>query len=152
MYHTGDQARWAPDGTLQYLGRTDDQAKIRGFRVEPAEVAAVLAASPAVSHAAVTTRPDTTGTSQLIAYIVPATSPADLDQVRRHAAARLPDYMIPATYVELDRAPPHPQRQTRHAPPSPTPHPPRHPPAAPPAPPARKPSASLFAELLGREQ
>jgi amino acid adenylation domain-containing protein len=105
MYATGDQARRAPDGTLEFLGRTDDQAKIRGFRVEPAEIAATLAASPHVRQAAVTTRTDAAGTSQLIAYIVPATIPAQLDSIRQHAATQLPEHMVPATYVELDALP-----------------------------------------------
>jgi acyl carrier protein len=93
-----------------YLGRADDQVKIRGFRVEPGEVQAVLAACPGVAQAAVTVREDVAGEKRLAGYLVPA---ADQDgdgavlaaRAREHAAARLPQYLVPAVLVVLDELP-----------------------------------------------
>jgi nonribosomal peptide synthetase DhbF len=104
MYRTGDQVRWTRDGLLEYLGRADDQVKIRGFRVEPGEVAAVLADSPQVSQAVVVAR-----AGGLVAYLVPADGLADdladPEELRRHAQARLPDYMIPSAFVTIEALP-----------------------------------------------
>ncbi len=101
MYRTGDLARWTADGTAEYLGRTDDQVKVRGFRVEPGEIEAVLAAHPAVAHATVTVHGQT-----LVAHVVPAAGPVvAATALHAHAAAVLPAHMVPAAYVTLDALP-----------------------------------------------
>ncbi|MDR6977742.1 amino acid adenylation domain-containing protein/non-ribosomal peptide synthase protein (TIGR01720 family) [Streptomyces sp. 3330] len=102
MYRTGDLARWTRDGALEYLGRADDQIKLRGFRIEPGEIETVLAAHPSVGHATVVLRD-----AHLIAYVVPAGDgpPVNATALRAHAAAALPDHMVPAAVVPLDALP-----------------------------------------------
>ncbi|MEV4257412.1 amino acid adenylation domain-containing protein, partial [Spirillospora sp. NPDC049652] len=102
MYWTGDLARWNPDGTIEFLGRADDQVKIRGYRVELGEVENVLARFDGVGMAVAVVREDTPGDRRLAAYVVPAT--VDAAALRRHAAAHLPDYMVPSVTV-LDTLP-----------------------------------------------
>ncbi|WP_221358273.1 non-ribosomal peptide synthetase [Streptomyces beigongshangae] len=106
MYRSGDLARRRPDGTLDYLGRADAQVQLRGFRVEPGEIEAVLAAHPRVARAAVVVRRADNGSRQLVAYTVPADgAPADPAELRAHAAARLPEHMVPAACVPVDTLP-----------------------------------------------
>ncbi|MDX2694240.1 non-ribosomal peptide synthetase [Streptomyces ipomoeae] len=101
MYRTGDLARWRSDGTLDFLGRTDHQVKIRGVRIEPGEVEAVLARHGSVAHAVVVPHEQ-----RLVAYVVPAPGrPADPALLRDHAAASLPEHMVPAAFVVLDALP-----------------------------------------------
>ncbi|MFJ2774001.1 amino acid adenylation domain-containing protein [Streptomyces sp. NPDC087300] len=102
MYRSGDLARWNKDGLLEYLGRTDDQVKLRGFRIEPGEIEAVLDQHPQVAQTAVVVREDRPGDRRLVGYAEGAegSTPQGADLVR-WLRERLPDYMVPATVVVL---------------------------------------------------
>ena len=101
LYRTGDRARWLAEGALEFLGRVDQQVKVRGFRVEPGEIEAALRALPEVLDAAVTAR-----AQALAAYVVPREGARlDADALRRSLAERLPPYMVPSTLTVLDALP-----------------------------------------------
>ncbi|MQA26598.1 MAG: amino acid adenylation domain-containing protein [Micromonosporaceae bacterium] len=105
LYRTGDRVRWRADGQLEFLGRYDDQVKLRGYRVEPGEVTAALLADPRVRQAAAVVREDTTGDRRLVGYLV--TDPADrpLAEIRAGLERRLPSHLVPSALVRLDRLP-----------------------------------------------
>lgn len=111
MFKTGDRGRWLADGTIEFLGRNDFQVKIRGVRIELGEIEACLMDHPAVREAVVIVREDTPGDERLVAYYLPARSGGGTEsapnpeQLRRHAAARLPEHIVPAAYVRLDAWP-----------------------------------------------
>ena len=106
LYRSGDQARYLPHGDLEYLGRIDQQVKIRGFRIELGEIEAVLNQHPAVRDAAVIGREDKPGEKRLVAYVVPSAETApQTSALRSYLIERLPDYMVPATFVTLERLP-----------------------------------------------
>ncbi|WP_330333369.1 amino acid adenylation domain-containing protein [Streptomyces sp. NBC_00536] len=104
MYRSGDVARWTADGTLEYLGRADDQVKIRGFRIELGEIETVLVSHPAIREAVVTAHQGADGHKRLVAYLVPDTA-VPTAELRAHLGETLPDYMVPALFVTLDRLP-----------------------------------------------
>ncbi|MER7771803.1 amino acid adenylation domain-containing protein [Kitasatospora sp. NPDC096140] len=106
MYRTGDLARWSSDGALDYLGRVDNQVKVRGHRIELGEVEAVVARHPDVAQAVVLARDTSAGTTRLVAYVVPRPgAEPDLTDLADRTAQALPGYMVPAGYVVLDRLP-----------------------------------------------
>jgi amino acid adenylation domain-containing protein len=106
LYKTGDLARVLSDGNVEYLGRTDHQVKLRGFRIELGEIEAVLTQAPGVSQAAVIVREDVPGNQQLVAYVTPSShQEISLENVRGSLSEKLPAYMIPASFVVLDRLP-----------------------------------------------
>ncbi|MDF5753134.1 amino acid adenylation domain-containing protein, partial [Spongiactinospora sp. TRM90649] len=105
MYRTGDLVRWRADGNLEFVGRADDQVKIRAYRIEPGEVESVLAAAPGVGRCAVVVREDQPGDRRLVGYVVPAPgSRPDPAVLQGHLATILPGYMVPVVVV-LDRLP-----------------------------------------------
>jgi len=97
LYRTGDRVRWLPDGNLEFLGRIDDQIKIRGIRIEPGEIEALIRRHPGVREAMVIARDQ-----RLVAYVV---TDADLEQIRALLRAALPAYMVPAHFVRLAALP-----------------------------------------------
>ena len=106
IYDSGDLGRWMPDGTIAYLGRSDFQLKIRGFRIEPGEIEARLCDHSQVREAVVIAREDQPGDRRLAAYVVPAAGVApEAKALRAHLAQTLPEHMVPAAYVVLDRLP-----------------------------------------------
>ncbi|MFD1299856.1 amino acid adenylation domain-containing protein, partial [Lysobacter gummosus] len=105
MYRTGDLGRWLPDGTIEFLGRNDHQVKIRGFRIELGEIEAQLAQLPGIREAVVHAREDSAGDKRLVAYYVAGEQPQDSNALRAQLQQSLPDYMVPAAYVALERLP-----------------------------------------------
>ena len=134
LYRTGDQVRWRTEtesaevrecgsaldsregqrtpalphsrtGVLEFLGRTDDQVKVRGFRIEPGEIESLLRRQPGVRDAVVAVRGDEPGDRRLVAYLVPADGAMSVDAVRAAVRAELPAYMVPSAFVALDALP-----------------------------------------------
>ncbi|MEH1940532.1 MAG: amino acid adenylation domain-containing protein [Nostoc sp.] len=106
LYKTGDLARYLPDGNIEFLGRIDDQVKIRGFRVELGEIEAVLGQHPGVQEAVVICREDEPGNQQLVAYIVSHLQQTlSVSELNRLLKEKLPDYMMPKSFVMLEALP-----------------------------------------------
>ena len=106
LYRTGDRVRYLADGFVQFLGRGDEQTKIRGYRVETGHVAEVLGRHPLVTATVVVPRKDRLGANQLIAYVATSGEPDfEIGQLRRYLENKLPRFMIPARFVVLDKLP-----------------------------------------------
>ncbi|WP_345205266.1 non-ribosomal peptide synthetase, partial [Streptomyces lavendulae] len=105
LYRTGDQAHWDTHGNLHYTGRTDTQIKIRGFRIEPTEIETTLTTHPHITQATLATHPDHHRTPQLTAYLVTTDEALSPQDVRLWLRTLLPDHMVPAFVVLLDRLP-----------------------------------------------
>ncbi|WP_198431182.1 AMP-binding enzyme, partial [Pseudomonas syringae] len=107
LYRAGDRARWV-DGVLEYLGRADDQVKIRGYRVEPGEVGQLLQTLENVAEAVVLAQPLESDETrlQLVAYCVAAAGARlSVEGLREQLAARLPEYLVPAQFMLLEKLP-----------------------------------------------
>ncbi|HEX6755516.1 MAG TPA: amino acid adenylation domain-containing protein [Mycobacteriales bacterium] len=102
LYATGDLARWRDDGTVEFLGRIDGQVKLRGLRIELGEIEAALRDQPGVADAAAAVKDGPAGDKRLVGYLVGDADPAALREALRK---RLPDYMVPAAFVPLERLP-----------------------------------------------
>ncbi|MEE1751122.1 condensation domain-containing protein, partial [Streptomyces sp. SP18CS02] len=106
LYRTGDLVRMRPDGVVDFLGRADGQVKIRGFRVEPGEVQTALMKHRSVRQAAVVVREDRPGDKRLVAYaVLDASAATTPEELRAHAADRLPEHLVPSAVVILDALP-----------------------------------------------
>ncbi|HXA13803.1 MAG TPA: thioesterase domain-containing protein, partial [Opitutaceae bacterium] len=116
LYRTGDLGRYRPDGNLEFIGRLDEQVKIRGHRVELGEIESVLLTHPTVGETVVIAHEEEPGERRLVAYVVPRAMPGQqkaetlaaaeqriVPQLRSHLQDRLPDYMLPGTFMLLDR-------------------------------------------------
>lgn len=104
MYRTGDIGRWQPGGSIEFLGRRDQQVKVRGYRVEPAEVEAALTSHPRVTEAVVTAVGSRRELLALAGYYV-ATAPVDTGQLRQHLAAQLPEHLLPTHLIPIPAVP-----------------------------------------------
>jgi amino acid adenylation domain-containing protein len=112
LYRTGDLARWRPDGTLECLGRLDNQVKLRGFRIELGEIEALLDSHPTISRSAAIVREDTEGEKRLVAYfVVQAGKEASIGELHQFLKEKLPDYMVPSAFVILPEFPLTPNRK-----------------------------------------
>jgi thioesterase domain-containing protein len=106
LYRTGDRARWRADGDLEFLGRLDDQIKLRGFRIERGEIEATLGEHPQIRQAVVQLREDRAGDQRLVAYVVPRGGPVVVPtDLRGFLRRKLPEYMVPSAIVVLDALP-----------------------------------------------
>ncbi len=104
LYRTGDLGRWKSDGTIECLGRIDHQVKVRGYRIEPGEIEARLVEHPRITQAVVTIHDDGRGEKRLVGYVVSA-EPVASGDLRDFLRDRLPEYMVPSTYLCLDQFP-----------------------------------------------
>jgi amino acid adenylation domain-containing protein/thioester reductase-like protein len=105
LYKTGDLARLMPDGSIQFIGRVDNQVKIRGHRIELGDIEAAISQYVDVKEAAVIAREDNVGEKQLVGYLVAESSPNLLSKLRVYLKEKLPEYMVPAVFVMMDKFP-----------------------------------------------
>jgi amino acid adenylation domain-containing protein len=112
IYNTGDMASYLPDGTIECLGRMDHQVKIRGFRIELGEIEAVLGQHPGIEESVVIVREDVPGDKQLVGYLIANQEPVPtVGELRSFLKQKLPDYMVPSTFVEIEALPLTPNRK-----------------------------------------
>lgn len=104
MYKTGDFARWLPDGNIEFMGRIDQQLKIRGYRVEPGEIESFLFKYGGIKEAIVTARDDKRGNKQLCCYFT-SNAKIDVPDIREYLSKQLPDYMVPSYFIQLEEMP-----------------------------------------------
>ncbi|MFB2919272.1 MULTISPECIES: amino acid adenylation domain-containing protein, partial [Aerosakkonema] len=151
LYKTGDLARYLPDGNIEYLGRIDNQVKIRGFRIELGEIESAISQHPSVEQTVVIATENKAGNKQLAAYIVPQpqTAPPSSD-LRNFLFQKLPDYMIPATFITLETLPltPNGKIDTKALPKPETVHQQLATTKVPPQTPTQKILATIWAEVL----
>ncbi|MCB1853158.1 MAG: amino acid adenylation domain-containing protein, partial [Gammaproteobacteria bacterium] len=105
LYRSGDLVRWRADGQLEFVGRKDQQVKIRGYRIELGEIEVLLNGCPGIGQAVVTCHGEEESSKRLIAYLVRSSSTLNLSEVRDQLRDRLPGYMLPAVWIELDSLP-----------------------------------------------
>lgn len=105
IYRTGDLARFLPDGNIEFLGRADYQVKLRGHRIEPGEIEALLEKCPGIRQAVIVVREDRESDKRLVAYLVGESNAPDAAALRVTLAAQLPDYMVPSAFVFIDAMP-----------------------------------------------
>jgi len=106
LYRTGDRARFLPSGDVDFLGRLDGQVKVRGLRIELEEIETVLADHPSIQKAAVRVHEVKAGDVRIVAFYVPAPgADVQVTELRKHLRARLPDYMVPQSFVAIDKVP-----------------------------------------------
>jgi acyl carrier protein len=151
LYRTGDLVRWRADGELDYLGRLDTQVKLRGFRIELGEIEAALLSQDSIAQAVVVAREEGAA-KRLVAYVVPHKDASpDVGELRRALQQTLPDYMVPAAIMRLDRLPLTPNgKLDRNALPAPDGH--RDVDHQPPRNPVETVLAGLFAEVLSLDR
>jgi amino acid adenylation domain-containing protein len=104
LYKTGDLGRWLPDGNIEYLGRIDNQVKIRGYRIELGEIETVLNGSPLVLRGVVLAKVDSHDNKRLVGYVVPQRT-FDKQAVQKYLNSMLPEYMVPAIWIEMEKLP-----------------------------------------------
>lgn len=105
VYLTGDLACYQSDNTIDFLGRKDDQVKIRGYRIEPGEIEVLLNHIEGIKQAVIVAREGSSGQSRLLAYLVAGNTEINTIQVRKHLEDKLPDYMIPSSFVWMQELP-----------------------------------------------
>ncbi|MGH7830378.1 MAG: non-ribosomal peptide synthetase, partial [Candidatus Binatia bacterium] len=155
IYLTGDLGRMSEDGCLEHLGRKDFQVKVRGYRIETADVEAKLLAHPGIKQTAVLGQQKRSDDTQLVAYFVPATKPGpSVSELRRFLREKLPDYMVPAAFVMLDEIPltPNGKIDRRALPPSGHVRPKLDVPFVAPRTPVEEVLARIWTEVLGLDQ
>jgi amino acid adenylation domain-containing protein len=105
LYRTGDQVRYRADGNIEYLGRADQQVKLRGYRIELGEIESVLQEQPGVGQAVVVAREDVPGEKRLVGYLVCEGERVEVGELRERLRAKLPEYMVPAVLLTLEKLP-----------------------------------------------